>query len=44
LIQKKIEIAKKKKRGIWKNGFSFETPAEYKKRVKNGGVVPARAY
>jgi endonuclease YncB( thermonuclease family) len=44
LIEKKIAIAKKKKRGIWKNGHSFETPAEYKKRIKNGNAVPARAY
>jgi endonuclease YncB( thermonuclease family) len=44
LIEKKIELAKKKKRGIWKNGSTFETPAEYKNRVKNGGAVAAKAY
>jgi endonuclease YncB( thermonuclease family) len=44
LIEKKIAIAKKKKRGIWKNGSTFETPAEYKRRVKNGNIVPATAY
>jgi len=44
LVEKKIEKAKKKKRGIWKDGSSFETPAEYKKRTKNGGVVPAKAF
>jgi hypothetical protein len=44
LIEKKIELAKKKKQGIWKNGSTFETPPEYKKRVKNGGAVAAKAY
>lgn len=45
LIEKKIATAKKKKRGIWKNSGDFETPAEYKRRIKNGNtVIPARAF
>jgi len=34
LLEKKIELAKQRKRGIWKQGKKFQTPAEYKKKVK----------
>jgi endonuclease YncB( thermonuclease family) len=34
LIEKKIEQAKRRKKGIWKNGDSIETPAEYKRKAK----------
>jgi hypothetical protein len=34
LIEKKIEQAKSRKKGVWKNGDNFETPAEYKRKTK----------
>lgn len=35
LIEKKIQLAKKKKRGVWENGgHSLETPAEFKRKLK----------
>ena len=45
LIEQKIETAKRRKRGIWKNGSTFETPGEYKRRVKSGNRdtgIPSR--
>ena len=35
-LEKEIAWAKKKKKGIWINGVSIQTPAEYKKSIKNG--------
>jgi hypothetical protein len=51
LIEKKIEKAKRRKKGIWKNGDTAETPAEYKRKVKakvaankKKGGVTAKVY
>lgn len=33
LLEKKIETAKRRKRGVYSG--NFETPAEYKRRMKN---------
>ena len=33
-IEKKIDQAKRRKKGIWKNGETFETPAEFKRKAK----------
>jgi len=35
LLEKKIERAQRKKKGIWENGTNILTPAEYKKDIKN---------
>mmetsp|Transcript_19111 Transcript_19111/g.26495 ORF Transcript_19111/g.26495 Transcript_19111/m.26495 type:complete len:147 (-) Transcript_19111:49-489(-) len=35
LLEKKIERAQRRKKGIWENGTDILTPADYKKEIKN---------
>ena len=39
LIEKKIDEAKRRKKGVWKNGSKFETPAEFKRKAKQVAKV-----
>ena len=43
VLEKKIALAKQRKRGMWKDGKKLETPAEYKRKTKANGNKPAYA-